>query len=260
MGMTFMRFLFLLLIVSAAAAVAQAQATRTWVSGVGDDVNPCSRTAPCKTFAGAISKTAANGEINCIDSGGFGTVTITKSIIIDCSPVTAGVLAAGTNGILINIPAPPAGSAESRRSVTLRGLSINGAGTGTNGVRVVAAANVYIEGVTIDGFVQNGVAVAADSGVSVVVKDSTIRNNTAAGIITTGSGPSSVVVAGSLIAGNASGVVAGAGSTVRLADNLIVHNAVGISATGTGRILSARDNVIDGNGTSTPAAGPSILQ
>ena len=56
--------------------VAQAQATRTWVSGVGDDANPCSRTAPCKTFAGAISKTATNGEINAIDSGGFGAVTI----------------------------------------------------------------------------------------------------------------------------------------------------------------------------------------
>ena len=58
---------------------ASAQAIRTWVSGVGDDVNPCSRTAPCKTFAGAISKTAAGGEINCLDSAGYGAVTITKS-------------------------------------------------------------------------------------------------------------------------------------------------------------------------------------
>src|SRR5205807_5391143 len=66
----------------AVASMAQAQATRTWVSGVGDDVNPCSRTAPCKTFAGAISKTAIGGEINCIDSGGFGSVTITKAITI----------------------------------------------------------------------------------------------------------------------------------------------------------------------------------
>src|SRR5215475_13789456 len=78
---------------------AQAQAIRTWVSGLGDDVNPCSRTAPCKTFAGAISKTAAGGEINCIDPGGFGAVTITKSITIDCSEVTGSILASGTNGI-----------------------------------------------------------------------------------------------------------------------------------------------------------------
>src|SRR2546422_2828997 len=69
---------------------AQAQATRTWVSGVGDDVNPCSRTAPCKTFAGAISKTAAGGEIDCLDPGGFGAVTITKSLTIDCNGVTGG--------------------------------------------------------------------------------------------------------------------------------------------------------------------------
>src|SRR5207237_976776 len=70
-----------------------AQATRTWVSGVGDDVNPCSRTAPCKTFAGAISKTAANGIINAIDSAGFGAVTVTKGITIDASPYLGGVLA-----------------------------------------------------------------------------------------------------------------------------------------------------------------------
>src|SRR6059058_5256047 len=79
--------------------IAQAQATRTWVSGVGDDLNPCSRTAPCKTFAGAISKTAAGGEINVLDAGGFGTVTITKSIRIDGTPFISGVLASQINGI-----------------------------------------------------------------------------------------------------------------------------------------------------------------
>src|SRR3954471_14698380 len=78
-----------------------AQATRTWVSGVGDDINPCSRTAPCKTFAGAISKTATNGEINCIDPGGFGAVTITKSITIDCHEIYASILNSFTNGINI---------------------------------------------------------------------------------------------------------------------------------------------------------------
>src|SRR5438046_3683832 len=86
------------------ASFAQAQATRTWVSGVGDDANPCSRTAPCKTFAGAISKTASNGEINCLDPGGFGAVTITKPIAIICDGVTGGVLAAGVNGIVVNVP------------------------------------------------------------------------------------------------------------------------------------------------------------
>src|SRR6476646_5752084 len=85
-----------------AASTAHAQATRTWVSGVGDDVNPCSRTAPCKTFAGAISKTAAGGEIDCLDPGGFGAVTITKAITIDCGGVTGGILAALSNGVIVN--------------------------------------------------------------------------------------------------------------------------------------------------------------
>src|SRR5436309_12145423 len=82
-----------------ASAPAHAQASRTWVSGVGDDANPCSRTAPCKTFAGAISKTAAGGEINCLDSGGFGAVTIIKSMTILCQGVVGGVLASSVNGI-----------------------------------------------------------------------------------------------------------------------------------------------------------------
>src|SRR3954465_10300169 len=81
---------------------ASAQATRTWVSGVGDDANPCSRTAPCKTFAGAISKTAAGGEINCLDPGGFGGVTITKALAIKCHYTEGGVLVAGTNAIVVN--------------------------------------------------------------------------------------------------------------------------------------------------------------
>src|ERR1017187_9679473 len=88
--------------VALTTAPAQAQASRTWVSGVGDDANPCSRTAPCKTFAGAISKTAVGGEINCIDPGGFGALTITKAITIDCANTEAGVLVSGTNGITVN--------------------------------------------------------------------------------------------------------------------------------------------------------------
>src|SRR5437879_9723988 len=124
-------------VVSLGAGAAQAQASRTWVSGVGDDANPCSRTAPCKTFAGAISKTAANGEINCLDPGGFGAVTITKAMTIACEGVTAGVLAAGTNGIIVN--------AGVNDNVTLRGLDINGFGTGINGIRFLAGRALIVD-------------------------------------------------------------------------------------------------------------------
>jgi hypothetical protein len=125
------------------AAPAQAQATRTWVSGVGDDVNPCSRTAPCKTFAGAISKTAAGGEINCLDPGGYGAVTITKSLTIDCRYTEGGALAGG-NGIVIN--------AGVNDIVRLSGLDIFGVNPPSNGVRFIAGAALYIENVRIKQF------------------------------------------------------------------------------------------------------------
>jgi hypothetical protein len=254
-----LRLCALFLFCIAAAITAEAQAMRTWVSGVGDDVNPCSRTAPCKTFAGAITKTAINGEINCLDSAGFGAVTITKSVTIDCADVTGGVLASLVNGFVINISAP-AGSPDTRRSVTLRGLDINGAGNGLNGVRVVAAAHVYIEKVVIDGFAQNGITVDAASTVNLVVRDSSIRNNMNAGLITTMSGPANITVLDSLFAANATGIHAGAGATVRISGNSIVHNGTGVMAAGGGKILSARNNVIDGNQTNGAPTGPLPLQ
>src|SRR3954470_8804471 len=130
----------LVLIALAVPSAAFGQATRTWVSGVGDDANPCSRTAPCKTFAGAISKTANGGEINCIDPGGFGGVTITKSLTIKCQYTEGGVLVAQTNAVVVN--------ATANDKVTLRGLDINGIGTGAqtslSGVKVLSAKTVHI--------------------------------------------------------------------------------------------------------------------
>jgi hypothetical protein len=244
-----LRLCALFLFCIATAIAADAQATRTWVSGVGDDVNPCSRTAPCKTFAGALSKTAMNGEINCLDSAGFGALTITKSITIDCTGVTGGVLASLVNGFVINIPVPAAGSVDTRRSVTLRGLDINGGGNGVNGVRVVAAAHIYIEKTVIEGFAQNGITVDAASAVNLIVRDSSIRNNSNAGLITTLPGPANITLLDSLFAANATGIHAGAGATIRLSGNAIVHNGTGLIAAESGKILSARNNVIDGNRT-----------
>src|ERR1041384_3661107 len=138
------------------ASMAQAQATRTWVSGVGDDVNPCSRTAPCKTFAGAISKTATGGEIDVLDPGGFGAVTITKAITIDGT--TGGgfgsILAAGFNGVIVSNTTP------STAVITLRNLSINGNGQGTspgpNGIRFLGGKSLHVQNCDIFGFSTNG--------------------------------------------------------------------------------------------------------
>jgi hypothetical protein len=148
------------------AAPASAQATRTWVSGVGDDVNPCSRTAPCKTFAGAISKTAVSGEINCLDSGGFGAVTIIKSITIKCEGTIGGVLASLTNGIIVN----GAGA-----KVVIEGLDIDGGGNGLNGIRVVNASKVFVKNTTIRGFTNNGINMEG-TGAHLFVDGSTIVN------------------------------------------------------------------------------------
>jgi hypothetical protein len=164
-------FIVLAMLVSAPAF---AQATRTWVSGVGDDVNPCSRTAPCKTFAGAISKTAASGEINTLDPGGFGAVTITKSMTIDGMAQQSSILASGTSGVIINA----AGIV-----VNLRNLSINGASTTAgSGIRILNAAAVNIENCIIMNFtgtgsVGRGISIETTAAnVRVTVSNSTIYN------------------------------------------------------------------------------------
>jgi len=164
---------------------AQAQATRTWVSGVGDDANPCSRTAPCKTFAGAISKTAAGGEIDALDPGGFGAVTITKSITIDACCM-AGILAAGTNAVIIN------DSGAGTAVVTLRHISMNGATSGLNGVRFLSGKSLNIENCQIFGFLSGtgfGIDVSLTQSLKEVhVKNTTIHNCTTGVRITTTTG------------------------------------------------------------------------
>ena len=152
-----------------------AQATRTWVSGVGDDANPCSRTAPCKTFAGAISKTAAKGEISVLDPAGFGAVTITKSITISGIGTLGGILAAGANGVIINAAATDV--------IILRDLQINGAGSGLNGIRFLAGGTLIVEDCTINGF--NSAAAGSGHGITfepsgnshLIVKDTGVENN-----------------------------------------------------------------------------------
>ncbi|HET6344742.1 MAG TPA: hypothetical protein VFH51_07405, partial [Myxococcota bacterium] len=145
---------------------AWAQATRTWVSGVGDDANPCSRTAPCKTFAGAIAKTAARGEISVLDPGGYGAVNITKSITLSGDGTLAGIASANVNGIIVN------GNANDR--VIIRNISIDGAGSGVNGVRVLRAALVVLDNVAMTGFTQSGVDVSVANNSSVFIKNCNI--------------------------------------------------------------------------------------
>lgn len=152
-----------------------AQATRTWVSGIGDDANPCSRTEPCKTFAGAISRTVAGGEINVLTAGGFGSVTITKSITISSAGFEAGVSTV-VNGIVID--------AAPTDRIVLRGLDLEGLGSGRAGIKVLAAGQVFVEDCTINGFTENGIdfapSAAGSASSQLYVRDSIIRNNNGA--------------------------------------------------------------------------------
>lgn len=278
-------------------APAVAQATRTWVSGVGDDVNPCSRTAPCKTWAGAISKTATGGEINALDAGGFGTVTITKSITIDGGESMASILAAGTNGINVN---------SATAVVKLRNLSINGAGTGIHGINVANVALLSVDHVEVFGFTNTGIQFNPNGPAELFLTDSNFfraLGSVGGGIVVNPGGAgqatvtidgvrsqantfglrvesrSSVTVRNSVFSGNVNdGVVAapaasnngfvtldnclissngastttagvravGAGGIVRLSDNTIVDNTVGLLSQG-GSILTFGNNRVDGN-------------
>jgi hypothetical protein len=209
--------------------MALGQASRTWVSGVGDDANPCSRTAPCKTFAGAISKTAGGGEINCIDPGGFGAVTITKSITIDCSEVEAGVLVSGTSGIIINAAASDI--------IIVRGLDIVGLGSGQDGIRLLAGGALHVEDVRISGFRNNnagqgnGINIGnSNANAEVTVTDSDIRDsgatNNGAGIMVNPTGSVKVTLDNVTLANNNIGLQAlgaGAASTI---------DATGLTSTG----------------------------
>src|SRR5262249_20359556 len=135
------------------ATQVHAQATRTWVSGVGDDANPCSRTAPCKTWAGAISKTAAGGEIDALDPGGYGALTITKSITIAGDGTLASTLVAGTNGFVV--------SAGPNDVIYIRNVSFNGLANsvtpGIHGISFLSGGELHIDNVYIYGFGQQGI-------------------------------------------------------------------------------------------------------
>ena len=170
-----------LVLIALVATSSFAQATRTWVSGVGDDVNPCSRTAPCKTFAGAVSKTAAGGEISVLDPGGFGTVTITKSLTIDGGGIGGSILSSGANGITVNDGAT---ATPNTIEVIIRNITVDGAGNGLDGVRFIAGRRLVLENVAIFGMTGQGIEVATNvANAQLTLRNVSIDNTTSNGIL-----------------------------------------------------------------------------
>ena len=245
-------------------AAVQAQ-SRTWVSGVGDDMNPCSRTAPCKTFAGAISKTAKDGEISVLDPGGYGAVTITKSIYINGTHGAGygSIINASQNGIIVNI----SDVNDVRKAVRLRALDINGVSTGTNGVSIVAANNVWIEDCVIDGNTGTGTTTGVGVRVSTVastnlfISDTVIHKNVTGVRVTTTSGFAVANLRNVNIEGNTTGVEASTNGFVTVADSRIASNSGNaLFASASGAQLNSRDNVISNNGTALNAAAGSTMR
>jgi hypothetical protein len=252
-----LRILTLLTFALAFAVVAQAQATRTWVSGVGDDVNPCSRTAPCKTYAGAISKTFINGEIDALDPGGFGTLTITKSITVDGGTGSGwgSSLSSGINGFTINIAAGNVN--DPLRQVILKHLSINGAGasgaigtrTGTNGINYLQAALVIVEDCQIFNFNTTGIRVALSADGRLNVQRTTIDSCQVGISQTITGGNLNTTIENSVIqnsVGNGLQVDAG---TVNISNSLVANNGgAGMVAQGAiGSVLNADNNEVVNN-------------
>jgi len=254
----FLNVLTIFVLLLACSSLAHAQATRTWVSGVGDDANPCSRTAPCKTFAGAISKTATGGEINVLDPGGFGGVTINKSITISSEGFEAGVLVSGTNAIIVN--------ATTTSVVVLRGLDIEGLGTGLDGIKVLGGlAALHVEKCTVNNFRgANGsgieIATSLAGTTQVLIKDTIVRNNgqgTGAGIIINPTG--SAVVKASLdnvrMEQNNAGIQVRGSSTTSVSNSVAASNAfAGFSAALSPAVLNLTDSVSANNGNGVVCA------
>jgi hypothetical protein len=240
------------------ATLAHAQATRTWVSGVGDDVNPCSRTAPCKTFAGAISKTATNGYINVLDPGGFGALTITKSITIDGGPFMAGVLAAGTNGFVIN---------NATAKVTIRNVDIEGlcgpaacqggqAG-GLNGIQVINVGELHVENVHITSFQQNGINFNPGGGGGLLFVENTTIKQTAVGIQANNA---RAIVNRVRLEANGSGLTAGVGGSVTVRDSVATGGSQGFVANTASSILNIENCVTSQNAFGISAGSTSTVR
>jgi hypothetical protein len=241
------------------SSLAHAQATRTWVSGVGDDANPCSRTAPCKTFAGAISKTAAGGEISVLDPGGFGAVTITKSITIDGDGTLAGILASNTNGIIIN--------AGSNDVIVIRSISFHGGGNGLNGIRFLAGGTLVVENCTFIGFTQNNIDVSLNTGnaARVAVRNTTIQglpaslSSTGVAVNNASTGRVSVDLTNVSIKGTVNAVHTLAGFT-NVTDSVITNNSSFGLLSENSSAISAISSTLTSNGTAAQANGTSTVR
>jgi len=250
MQTTRFRLGFFVLIILVAAFAAQGQATRTWVSGVGDDVNPCSRTAPCKTWAGAISKTASGGIIDALDPGGFGAVTITKPMTLEGNGTLASTLSSGVNGIIVNI------TSGTGRNVVLRNILIDGSGPsiGINGIRFIAGDSLLVEDCYIKMYTGAGIDFENDTGTGQLIVRRTSISSCAQGVLVKPQAAATAArasIADSLITTCTIGVRAEDKANVNLSDSRVSGNTgdgvLCFAAGGVGTVVIVSHCQIAGN-------------
>ena len=176
-----------------ASSPALALSSRTFVSGVGSDTGSCPLATPCRTFAYALTQTAPSGEIIVLSSAGYGAVTITQAVSIINTSNFAGVTVASGNGITIN-----AGTTD---SVTLRGLTVDGGGTGSNGIVFNSGGKLTIDQCYLMNFVGagstgDGILMQPTSGNSdIIITNTTASNNQYVGVSYFASGTATATIA-----------------------------------------------------------------
>jgi hypothetical protein len=234
-------------------AVPAHAATRTWVSGTGDDMNPCSFTAPCKTFASAITKTDPGGEISVQGPGGYGQVTITKAITINGEGSLASILA--PSGVAITV------SAAATDKVVLRNLSLTGAGGGAMGVQILSG-NVTIDKCLISQFTSGfvggfGIYMNASATSFVAVIDTNLVNNSHGVWLQTSSGSAVGSLDNVRITGSPGyGVIAGSGADISMSRSVVYNAGTGALLTNaSGAMINATDSTLTNtNGIAVSAA------
>lgn len=209
---------------------------RTFVSRAGGDANPCTEVAPCRTFAGAITRTDAKGEIVVLDSGEYGPVTITKAVRITAVGVYAGITTV-ESGVSVNV--------DSLAVVVLRGLTITGTASSSRGIDHGKSGTIHVEGCTISGF---GAGIYSDATGSLFIKDTILRNNSH-GIDATSEGvyTMTAMIDNCRLEKNSYGLfvkafVAGGGVKVTVRDSIAANNFYGYYADGAGVQLSVFDS------------------
>jgi hypothetical protein len=247
-------------------APVSAQNNRSFVSGQGFDTNGCALAAPCRTFQRAHDMTNAHGEIAVLDTAGYGSVIITKSIrIIAPDGIEAGVTVSGSTFTGITINAQPNDDIEIR-GLTLSGLGVSGAfgitynsGAGltvTNcsvtdfsvGVDYVSAnGGVFV--VTDSYFANNdtGIQFASPAAATGAIQRSVFKNNQD-GIAAISSSGSLIVHSSTLVGNQTNGMFTNLAINVYLSASVVMGNATGLRISGAA-VQSYGDNRINNNTT-----------